>query len=229
MVSNIPARVALLVDGDNISAKHAPRILDVARGAGGIQVARSYADCRSSTDWHSVTGFRLIHAGTGKNAADILLCLDAMELALSGQIDRFVLCSSDGDFSHLALRLRERGLAVIGIGEPKAPKGFREACQTFVALGDPPAASIAPKSAQNVSEIDRHVRAVIAAGSKKGAGIAMAALGAEMNKKHGVQTAKLPEKNWRAYLGARPALYDLDPRGPTACVRFRPEGFLALG
>ena len=48
-----------------------------------------------------------MHAGTGKNASDLLLALDAVELALRGDVDHFVIASSDGDFSHLALRLRE--------------------------------------------------------------------------------------------------------------------------
>jgi hypothetical protein len=46
-----------------------------------------------------------------------------------------------------------------------------------------------------------------------------------MHVQHGIRISTFPEKTWRSYLQARPALFDLDPRGPEAMVRFRPEGF----
>ncbi|MCV2865605.1 NYN domain-containing protein [Albidovulum sediminicola] len=128
------------------------------------------AACNS--DWHGAAGFRLIHAGTGKNAADLLLCIDAMELAMGQSFSDVVIASSDGDFAHLAVQLRERGLRVIGVGEAKAPPLFRAACTRFE-----------------------------------------------------VVSGKAPERTWRAYLAARPSLYELDPRGPEAKVRFLPAGF----
>ncbi|XZQ28139.1 NYN domain-containing protein [Rhodobacter capsulatus] len=101
---------------------------------------------KKTSDWQGgPEGFRLMHAGTGKNASDLLLALDAMELALREGVTRFVIASSDRDFSHLAQRLREYGRQVTGIGETKTPQIFRDACETFLTLPLPPVPKDAPQ------------------------------------------------------------------------------------
>mgnify|MGYP000507120817 CR=1 FL=1 len=71
---------------------------------------------------------------TRKNATDIGLVIDAMDILHSGRFDGFVLVSSDGDFTRLASRIREEGLEVIGIGEKKAPEAFLKVCNRFVLI-----------------------------------------------------------------------------------------------
>ncbi|MBL3575536.1 NYN domain-containing protein [Rhodovulum sulfidophilum] len=220
------SRLAVLVDGDNISGCHAERILSIASRQGSPTVVRVYTNARRTSEWHDACGFRMIHAGTGKNASDVLLVIDAMELALSGGIDQFVIASSDGDFTHLAYRLREHGAMVTGVGEGKAPSGFRGACSDFVLIDPGPSIRLV-RSAPPVADLDLKIRAIIAAASTKGAGMRLAALGASMHSKHGIRIGALPEQTWRAYLAARPHLYDLGPRGPDCMVRFKPEGFPA--
>jgi hypothetical protein len=83
-----------------------------------------------------------------------------------------------------------------------------------------------PTSTLICTALDQKIHAVITANSKKGAGMRIAQLSAQMHKQHGIQISTQPERNWRAYLFARPSLYDLDPRGPEAMVRFRPAGFI---
>ena len=73
----------------------------------------------------------------GKNAADIALVIDAMDLAHGQRLDGFCLISSDSDFTRLAQRLREGGLRVYGFGEQKTPHAFRNACHRFAILGKP--------------------------------------------------------------------------------------------
>jgi uncharacterized LabA/DUF88 family protein len=68
----------------------------------------------------------------GKNASDIALVIDAMDLLHSGRFDGFVLISSDSDFTRLASRIREHGLDVYGIGQQKTPEAFRKACKRFI-------------------------------------------------------------------------------------------------
>src|SRR3546814_2590807 len=68
----------------------------------------------------------------GKNASDIALVIDAMDLMHSGRFDGFCLVSSDSDFTRLAARIREQGIAVYGFGEQKTPQSFRHACKRFV-------------------------------------------------------------------------------------------------
>src|SRR4029078_7840667 len=68
----------------------------------------------------------------GKNASDIALVIDAMDLLHSGRFDGFCLVSSDSDFTRLAARIREQGIDVYGFGEQKTPESFRQACRRFV-------------------------------------------------------------------------------------------------
>jgi hypothetical protein len=69
---------------------------------------------------------------TGKNASDIALVIDAMDLLHSGRLDGFCLVSSDSDFTRLAARIREQGIDVYGFGEQKTPESFRRACRRFI-------------------------------------------------------------------------------------------------
>jgi len=234
-------RIAVLVDGDNLSAAHAPELRRIGAALGLPAVLRVYGDFSRLPGWQAVPGFRHVHAGSGKNATDLLLTVDAMELALEAEVEALVLASSDGDFSHLALRLRERGLQIVGAGEAKTPPHFREACGHFVELGSvatpsvethcardsPPATTVeaVPNGATCATDLDQKIRQVIALHSQQGRGMRLAELAPKMHAQFGVRITTLPEKSWRGYLDARKSLYDLDPRGPEAMVRFRPAGF----
>ena len=120
-------RAALLIDGDNISIRHDATLKREAQKIGRLDVTRVYGGPCVSAEWLTTPGIRFMQAGTGKNAADLLLSIDAMELAFSGGIDAFAIASSDGDFTHLAQRLREKGHHVTGLGDARAPERFRTA------------------------------------------------------------------------------------------------------
>lgn len=214
--------VAVLVDGENIGSRHAAAIRHIAAGRGAADILRVYGDVAQLSGWQETPGFRVIHSGPGRNSADMLLCVDAMELAFSGRIGTILLVSSDADFTHVAWRLRDRGLRVVGVGEAKAPEGFRAACTAFETL-DAPRETGDP--ACPVTSLDRQIRTVIAGNSTNGQGVPVAFLSQIMHQRHGVRIRSRPERTWRAYLMARQALYDLDPRSPEARVRFRPAGF----
>ena len=246
-------RVAVLVDGDNVSPIHSAGILSEATKLGRVDVVRVYCAANGPSGWLTASGYRMMHAGEGKNAADLLLSIDAMELALVGGIEGFVVATSDCDYMHLAQRLRERGIPVLGLGEQKAPEKFRASCTWFRVLPgkkeDPqpavratPQTSVqasqlkpvkaAPQPATNakantkgVSEFDRSIRSMIAKHSVGGRGIRISELAPRMHVAHGTRISTYPERNWRAYLSARPELYEIDPRGPEAMVRFLPASF----
>ncbi len=225
----VARRIAVLVDGDNVSARHSAQVLCEAGKMGRVDVARVYAAANRPSDWLTMPGYRLLHAGTGKNGADLLLSIDAMELALLGGVEIFVIATSDGDFTHLAQRLRERGLHVLGLGEGKAPEGFRLACTEFRVLRpvEKCVNSTATVTARQFSEFDQKIRSMIAQHSKHSLGMRIADLAPKMHVAHKTRISTYPERNWRAYLSARPVLFEIDPRGPEAMVRFRPEGFAA--
>ncbi|GKY89793.1 hypothetical protein STA1M1_36620 [Sinisalibacter aestuarii] len=204
-----------------MSAVHAARIAQRGAAEGRIDLHRAYLDAATAKGWNDAPGVRLVHAGTGKNATDLLLAIDAMDLCPSGAFDTVVIASSDGDFVHLATRLRERGMRVVGMSEAaKKPSRFSEACTEFQFLDSAP-----PTSA--VTELDHNIRTVIAQNSRNGAGMRLANLNGEMRPRFDIKISELPERTWRRYLSARPHLFDLDPKskGTEAFVRFLPDGF----
>jgi hypothetical protein len=215
--------VAVFVDGENISAKYASEIMRIAKRYGPVTVRRVYGNAVLLPRWAEAPGFRLMHSGTGKNAADMLLAIEALELAITEGVATVIIASSDQDFIHLVTRLRERGGAVIGVGEAKTAAMFRAMCLEFMQVGDKaPQKKIKPKADKvaGVSEIDQKIRAIIASSNANGEGVRIVTLGI-MHAKHGIKISTLPERTWRAYLKARPELYDIDPPGQDARVRLK--------
>ncbi|MEQ8919826.1 NYN domain-containing protein [Roseovarius sp.] len=133
---------AVLIDADNIPAKYAGAILKEITSFGEPALRRVYGDwgsTRLNTWARAVRDLGLVaHQETantvGKNASDIGLVIDAMDILHSGRFDGFVLVSSDSDFTALANRVREQGMDVIGIGEAKAPESLRNVCNRFILL-----------------------------------------------------------------------------------------------
>jgi hypothetical protein len=218
------AGVAAFIDGENVSPDHAGAILRALQPLGALDILRVYGNIAQIPRWDAQPRFRTIHSGTGKNATDILLTVDAMEAAFAFGADTIVIGSSDGDYHHLATRLRESRRRVIGIGEAKAPQTFRAACSRFVALSQQGPAK-PPSRDTRASDLDLRLRDIIACHSKDGSGVRVTELNALMCAKHDIRISTLPERTWRAYLSARDALFDIDPRGPDAHVRFRKAGF----
>ncbi|MHC0052236.1 NYN domain-containing protein [Actibacterium sp. D379-3] len=134
--------LAVLIDADNIPARYAEAILKEVTSFGEPALRRVYGDWSSGQlkAWaEKVLALGLVaHQETantkGKNASDIGLVIDAMDILHSGRFDGFVLVSSDSDFTRLASRIREQGLDVIGIGEGKAPVSLRNVCNRFVLI-----------------------------------------------------------------------------------------------
>ncbi|MXQ08890.1 NYN domain-containing protein [Alphaproteobacteria bacterium GH1-50] len=133
---------AVLIDADNIPAKYAAAILKEINRFGEPAIRRVYGDWSSSrlNQWTKevrtlgLTAHQETANTTGKNASDIGLVIDAMDILHTGRFDGFVLVSSDSDFTSLANRIREQGLSVIGIGEGKAPESLRSVCNRFVLI-----------------------------------------------------------------------------------------------
>lgn len=133
-------RLAVLIDADNASAKIADGLFEEIAKIGEASVRRIYGDfsgtrLKSWTDVlpkHAITASQNFANTTGKNASDIALVIEAMDLLHSGRFDGFCLVSSDSDFTRLASRIREQGVDVYGFGEQKTPESFRQACRRFI-------------------------------------------------------------------------------------------------
>ena len=134
--------IALLIDSDNISARYVPLILSELSKYGKITVRRMYGDWSQDRlrSWlncsaaYSLTPVMQPNNTPGKNASDIGLIIDAMDILYTGDVQGFCIVSSDGDFNKLATRLREAGKVVIGMGERKTPESFRVSCERFIFL-----------------------------------------------------------------------------------------------
>ena len=228
------SRVSVFVDGENISASHAPTILEAAQKLGEVDLLRVYGDAGLLKGWEDTPGFWLIHSGIGKNAADLLLCIDAMERALRGECDAVVIASSDGDFRHLAERLREGGLMVLGMGQERAGLRFKASCTRFVALRAPglrvvdPAPPERPAAApeRDLPELTHQI--VRKHGGKLGQ-LSLSTLGQLMLKHHGLTKTDLPLGTWAAYLESLGGRFRVErPEGQMAFVRLsRPSGIAA--
>jgi len=135
-----PPLLAVLIDADNIPARHAEAILKEVTSYGEPALRRVYGDWAAPRlqPWaRKVHALGLVaHQETantkGKNASDIALVIDAMDLMHTAKLDGVCLVSSDSDFTRLAQRLREHGLVVYGFGERKTPETFRAACNRFI-------------------------------------------------------------------------------------------------
>lgn len=133
-------RLAVLIDADNASAKIADGLFEEIAKIGEASVRRIYGDFSvgRSKGWaevlarHAIIPQQQFAYTVGKNASDITLVIDAMDLLHSGRFDGFCLVSSDSDFTRLAARIREQGIDVFGFGEQKTPESFRQACRRFI-------------------------------------------------------------------------------------------------
>ena len=133
--------LAVLIDADNISAKYAEAIFEEITSFGEASIRRIYGDFSGGAPqgWSkdklaslAIIPHQQFANTTGKNASDIALVIDAMDILHSGRFDGFVLISSDSDFTRLASRIREQGLDVYGMGMRKTPAAFVKACKRFI-------------------------------------------------------------------------------------------------
>ena len=135
--------LAVLIDADNVSASLVGAIFKIACEIGNPIVRRAYGmvECFSNVDgWqraqreYGIVSKPQVSNIKGKNVADIALVIDAMELMYKGTCSGICIVSSDSDFTALAAKVREGGLAVYGMGGEKTPESFRAACTKFYAL-----------------------------------------------------------------------------------------------
>lgn len=132
-------RYAVLIDADNVAAKYTKNILDELSNYGIATYKRVYGDWTrpNLAGWknmaldNAITPVQQYSYTTGKNATDSAMIIDAMDILYSNNVDGFCIVSSDSDFTRLAIRLRESGKHVIGMGEKKTPKPFSTACNSF--------------------------------------------------------------------------------------------------
>ncbi len=133
-------RLAVLIDADNAPRSAIGDVMAEVAVYGTPTIKRIYGDWTTPNlaSWkpllleNAITPVQQYGYTTGKNSTDSAMIIDAMDILYTGQVDGFVLVSSDSDFTRLAIRLREAGKKVYGMGERKTPNPFIVACDKFV-------------------------------------------------------------------------------------------------
>ena len=132
-------RLAVLIDGDNAQASQIEAILKEVVRYGIVTIRRIYGDWTTPQldSWkkklpvHAIQPMQQFRNTVGKNATDSAMIIDAMDILYAGTVGGFIIVSSDSDYTKLAIRLREAGMEVIGIGKNHTPKPFVNACNEF--------------------------------------------------------------------------------------------------
>lgn len=140
MQSNSELRLAVLIDADNVPSSNLKEMMEEVAKYGTPTFRRIYGDWTKPhvTRWKSImlemaiTPVQQYSYTTGKNSTDSAMIIDAMDILYTGRVDGFCIISSDSDFTRLALRLREAGMKVIGMGQKKTPTPFIAACDKFI-------------------------------------------------------------------------------------------------
>ena len=133
-------KLAVLIDADNVPYSNVKGMMEEIAKFGTPTTKRIYADWTkpNAGGWksvlleHAITPIQQYSYTVGKNSSDSAMIIDAMDLLYSDKVDGFCIVSSDSDFTRLAIRLRESGMKVIGIGEKKTPNSFIVACDRFI-------------------------------------------------------------------------------------------------
>ena len=132
--------IALLIDSDNASPAGIDPVLTVLAELGQVNIRRAYGNWRKTSlkGWvdkmhrYGIEPSQQFDITKGKNATDMKMTIDAMDLLYRGRVQGFGIMSSDSDFMPLAMRIRQDGYPVYGFGGAKTPEAFRQACSRFI-------------------------------------------------------------------------------------------------
>jgi len=172
-------RLAVLIDADNVPYANVKQMFEEIAKYGTPTFKRIYADWTKPTvsGWkavlleNAITPIQQYSYSTGKNSSDSAMIIDAMDILYSGKVDGFCIVSSDSDFTRLAIRLREAGMKVIGIGEKKTLIPFITACDKFIYIEilkaeepaaddsqqNKPSGKLKPQRSVPINKIDREL------------------------------------------------------------------------
>jgi len=140
MAEELLRNIALLIDADNASPAGIDPVLTVLAELGQVNIRRAYGNWRKPAlkSWadlvhrYGIEPQQQFDLTRGKNATDMKMTIDAMDLMYRGRVHGFGIMSSDSDFMPLAMRIRQDGYPVYGFGSPKTPEAFRQACTRFI-------------------------------------------------------------------------------------------------
>ena len=191
-------RLAVLIDSDNTTASLTAELLEEIAKYGTPTIKRAYGDWTTShlIGWkeellrHAIQPVQQFAYTRGKNSTDSALIIDAMDLLYAGNLEGFVIVSSDSDFTRLATRLRESGMTVYGLGRRSTPEPFVAACDRFIYLDllsqepQEPEPSDAAEPAPQLPNLKRMLSTAISSTSKDDGWSHLGEVGSYLSKAH---------------------------------------------
>ena len=198
LLSNERMQFAVLIDADNISSKYAGTIFEELEKYGLSSYRRIYGNWSKANGWnervlleYSIMPVQQFSYTTGKNATDMAMVIDAMDILFKNKVQGFCLVTSDSDFTRLAMRLREENMFVLGMGESKTPVALTRACNRFIHLNlvDEQNKNVEENSTQeseeqNVTPISEIRKAVLALINENGGNkVDLSRIGSRLNDK----------------------------------------------
>jgi uncharacterized protein (TIGR00288 family) len=132
--------IALFIDSDNISHRALEGIINELSKYGVVNIRQAYGNWTKDNlkNWEekllefAIKPIQQFDYSKNKNATDILMTIDAMDMLHTKQIDAFAFATSDSDFTPVVMRVQQEGIKVYGFGEKKTPKAFMVACSQFI-------------------------------------------------------------------------------------------------
>lgn len=159
---NSENKIALIIDCDNAKADAIYGIMEELSKYGEINIRRAYGNWKGSNPWEEVLHPFAIQPvqqfpyTRGKNATDLAMTTDAMEILFTENVDLFAIVSSDSDFTPLAMKLRAKSKQVIGFGEEKTPQPFIDSCNTFTYIDKFKKPTESDDSTSTIEKIDKN-------------------------------------------------------------------------
>lgn len=223
--------VALLIDADNAALGSLDRVLAALAEYGDLTVRRAYGNWFKPAlkAWDrelSRRGIRPVQQSDpvkGKNATDLALVIDAVDLHHTVSPDVYALVSSDSDYAPLAHFLRERGAMVVGFGRANTAESFRVACTSFVSIPDEVADKPRPEPKRQPT-LPELVAGAIAKNADKQGWARVGAVANHIRQHHGQSAKDHGKASWTKVLKGLPG-YEFRNEGTTSvAVRVKQSG-----
>ena len=231
-------RIALLIDADNAPAAKIDAILNEVARHGVVNVRRAYGNWKSQNlaGWEKVLHEYAIRPiqqfaySPGKNASDMAMVIDAMDLMYARTLDGFAVVSSDADFTPLVMRLRNDGYAVYGFGQKQTPLPFVKACSTFLFLeklgddGDVSADQVRPQTTGELKgdrALSQQLRGAVVAVADDEGWAHLGAVGSHLNNQGSFDPRNYGYRSLSALIDAVD-LFEVRREGQAVLVRERP-------
>ncbi|MDD3591902.1 MAG: NYN domain-containing protein [Sulfurovum sp.] len=139
-VQNKESHIALFIDSDNISYRAIEGIINELSKYGIVNIRQAYGNWTKENlkNWEekllelAIKPIQQFDYSKNKNATDILMTIDAIDMLHTKKIDAFAFATSDSDFTPVVMRVQAEGIKVYGFGEKKTPKPFMAACSQFI-------------------------------------------------------------------------------------------------